>query len=214
MRPFRFGFQLGKSRSDELRRVARAAEAAGLDVIHTWDHVVDGWAPLAPLTAIAGWTTRLRICPLVLNNDFHHPVHLARELASIDHLSEGRLEVGLGAGHAFTEYAAIGQRFDPPRVRKARLAEAVEILRRLLDGQEVTFTGHHYTLHNVRTMRSVQPRVPLLVAVNGREALAHAARHADTIGLTMLGRTLPDGHRHEARWQAERLGRMVAYIRQ
>jgi len=199
MRPFRFGFQIGKSSADELRRVARAAEAAGFDVIHTWDHVVDGWAPLAPLTAIAGWTTRLRICPLVLNNDFHHPVHLARELSSIDHLSGGRLEVGVGAGHAFPEYAAIGRRFKPPSVRKARLAEALVLLRRLLEGEEITFTGDHYRLQNVRIMRALQARVPFLVGVNGRDALAHAARHADTIGLTMLGRTLNDGQRHEVR---------------
>ena len=84
--------------------------------------------------AIADCTMNLRICPLVLNNDFHHPVHLAQELASLDHLSGGRLEVGIGAGHSFTEYVAIGQHFDPPAVRKARLAESVEILRRLLDG--------------------------------------------------------------------------------
>ena len=194
--------------------MARAAEAAGFDVIHTWDHVVDGWAPLAPLTAIAGWTTRLRICPLVLNNDFHHPVHLARELSSIDHLSGGRLEVGVGAGHAFPEYAAIGRRFKPPSVRKARLAEALVLLRRLLEGEEITFTGDHYRLQNVRIMRALQARVPFLVGVNGRDALAHAARHADTIGLTMLGRTLNDGQRHEVRWQSDRLDRTIHYIRE
>src|SRR5207244_11442083 len=125
MRPFRFGFQIGKSSADELRRVARAAEAAGFDVIHTWDHVVDGWAPLAPLTAIAGWTTRLRICPLVLNNDFDNPVHLARELTSIDHLRGGRLEVGMGAERALREDAAVGRSFNRQSVRKARRADAL-----------------------------------------------------------------------------------------
>src|SRR3981081_376865 len=214
MRAFRFGFQVRDQSADELRATARAAEAAGFDVISTWDHVVDGWGPLSPLLAMADATTRLRICPLVLNNDFHHPVHLARELASIDHLTGGRLELGIGAGHAFTEYAAIGQAFDPPKVRKARLAEAVEILRRLLDGEEVTFTGEHYHLSGVRTMRAVQPRLPIMVAVNGRAALAHPGTHADIIGLTMLGRTLPDGHAHAVRWEANRLDRTVADIRQ
>lgn len=214
MRPFRFGLQIGRVSAEELRDLARAAEDAGFDVMHTWDHVVDGWAPLAPLLAIADSTRRLRICPLVLNNDFHHPVHLARELASIDHLSNGRLEVGLGAGHAFTEYAAIGQRFDPPAVRKARMAEAADILRRLLDGEEVTFEGEHYQLQGVRTMRARQDRVPLLIAANGPAALSHAARHADIIGLTMLGRTLEDGQRHEVRWQADRLDRTVDHIRE
>jgi probable F420-dependent oxidoreductase len=214
MRPFRFGFQVAECSADELRSQARAAEEAGFDVMHTWDHVVDGWSPLTPLMAIADCTTNLRICPLVLNNDFHHPVHLAQELASLDHLSGGRLEVGIGAGHSFTEYQAIGQAFDPPAVRKARLAESTEILRRLLDGQSVTFSGDYYDLTEVRTLRSHQDHVPLLVGVNGKRALAHAARHADIIGLTMLGRTLADGQRHEVRWEAARLDATVGYIRQ
>lgn len=212
MRPFRFGFQVAECSADELRSQARAAEEAGFDLMHSWDHVVDGWSPLTPLMAVADSTTTLRICPLVLNNDFHHPVHLAQELASLDHLSGGRLEVGIGAGHSFTEYEAIGQHFDPPSVRKARLAESVEILRRLLDGEAVTYDGEHYSLDTVRTLRSRQDHVPLLVGVNGKQALAHAARHADIIGLTMLGRTLEDGQRHEVRWEQERLDATVNYI--
>jgi probable F420-dependent oxidoreductase len=214
MRPFRFGLQIGRVGADDLRRLARAAEDAGFNVIHTWDHVVEGWAPLAPLLAAADATTRLRICPLVLNIDLYHPVHLARELASIDHLSNGRLEVGIGAGHAFTEYAAISQPFDPPAIRKARMAESVEILQRLLQGEEVTFRGQHYELNGVRTLRAQQEHVSFLIGVNGRNALAHAARHADIIGLTMLGRTLEDGRSHEVRWQADRLDRTIAYIRE
>jgi len=200
--------------AEELRSAAVDAEAAGFDVLSTADHVSQGWAPLLPLMAVADCTTRLRVCPLVLNNDFHHPVHLARDLASLDQLSGGRLELGIGAGHAFTEYAAIGQQFDPPPVRKTRLAEAVEILRQLLAGESVTFTGEHYHLENVRVMRAKQARVPFLVAVNGRAALAHAAQHADIIGLFGLGRTLPDGQRHEVRWQTERLDATLAYIRE
>jgi probable F420-dependent oxidoreductase len=164
--------------------------------------------------AIADCTTTLRICPLVLNNDFHHPVHLAQELASLDHLSGGRLEVGIGAGHSFTEYEAIGHHFDRPTVRKARLAEAIDVLRQLLDGETVTYSGEHYSLDNVRTLRSRQDRVPLLVGVNGKRALAHAAQQADIIGLTMLGRTLEDGQRHEVRWENERLDATVNYIRE
>jgi probable F420-dependent oxidoreductase len=214
VRPFRFGFQIGECSADDLRSHAQAAEEAGFDVMHTWDHVVDGWSPLIPLMAIAECTTTLHICPLVLNNDFHHPVHLARELASLDHLSGGRLEVGIGAGHSFSEYEAIGQQFDPPSVRKSRLAESVEILRRLLDGEAVTYAGEHYRLEQVRTLRSQQDHIPLLVGVNGRRALAHAARHADIIGLTMLGRTLLDGQRHEVRWEQERLDRTVSSLRE
>ncbi|MFZ0218154.1 MAG: TIGR03621 family F420-dependent LLM class oxidoreductase [Candidatus Dormiibacterota bacterium] len=212
-RRFRFGLQVMGGSAAELRTTAAAAEAAGFDVLSTFDHAGDHWAPLAPLLAAALWTERLRICPLVLNNDFHHPVHLARELASMDLLTAGRLEVGIGAGHAFTEYAAVGQRFDPPAVRKSRLAEAVEVLRPLLDGETVTYEGEHYQLQGVKIQRAQQARVPILVAVNGRRALTHAAQHADAIGLTMLGRTLADGQRHEVRWQRDRLDRTVEHVR-
>jgi len=212
VRPFRFGLQVRNLSASELRTVARDAESAGFDVLSTSDHVSENWDPLLPLLAAADRTTRLRVCPLVLNNDFRHPVHLARELASLDQLSGGRLEVGIGAGHAFTEYAALGQRFDPPAARKARLAESVEVLRQLLLGESVSFSGEHYRIDGVRTMRALQAHVPIMVAVNGRRALAHAARHADIIGLSGLGRTLADGQRHEVRWEAERLDRTIDYI--
>ena len=212
MRPFRFGFQIPPDASTDLPALAREAEAAGFDVISTWDHVSDSWSPTLPLMAMAAATSRIRVCAMVINNDFHHPVHLAAEYADLDQLTGGRAELGIGAGHAFTEYAAIGQPFDPPAVRKRRMAEAVEILRRLLDGEEVTYTGVHYRLAAVRTKRSVQQHLPILVGVNGREALAHAAQHADTIGLTMTGRTLEDGSSHEVRWEPERLDDTVAFI--
>jgi alkanesulfonate monooxygenase SsuD/methylene tetrahydromethanopterin reductase-like flavin-dependent oxidoreductase (luciferase family) len=86
------------------------------------------------------------------------------------------------------------------------------VLRRLLDGEAVTLSGRFYELQGVHTMRAHQQRLPILVGVNGRTALAHAAQHADTIGLTMLGRTLDDGQRHEVRWEPERLDRSVAHI--
>jgi probable F420-dependent oxidoreductase len=209
---FRFGYQLRSRNADELLAEAVAAEAAGFDVIHTFDHVDAHWPPLAPLAAIAGSTTRIRLCPLVINNDFRHPVHLAREVAALDHITGGRMELGLGAGHAFTEYEALGLPFDAPATRKARLSEGVEVLRRLLDGETVSFEGEHYQLRDVRTMRSLQLHLPILVGVNGRRALRHAARHADAIGLTMFGRTLGDGQRHETRWESDRLDRTVAFI--
>ena len=212
MQAFRFGFQLGDETLEELIAQARAAEAAGFDVVHTSDHISGQWAPLTTLAAIGAATTRVRLCPLVVNNDFWHPVLLAREVAALDHLTGGRVELGLGAGHSFPEYDAMGLVFDPPKVRKARLAESVEVLRRLLDGESVTFTGEHYQLRNVQIAPARQAHLPILVGVNGPDALAHAARHADTIGLTMLGRTLEDGQRHEVRWEADRLDRTVEYI--
>ena len=209
---FRFGYQLGPSTGNEVFANARAAEAAGFDVIHTFDHVGEVSPPLAPLMAAASVTERIRLCPLVLNNDFHHPVHLAREVTALDHLSGGRVEVGLGAGHSLPEYDAIGAPFDPPAIRKARLCEAVEIIRGLCDGDEVWFAGEHYQLRGVRIRKALQAHLPILVGVNGGTALRHAARYADTIGLTMLGRSVPDGSRHETRWDVARLDRTVAFI--
>ena len=212
MQAFRFGFQLGDEPLEELIARARAAEAAGFDVMHTSDHISGQWAPLTTLAAIGAATTRVRLCPLVVNNDFWHPVLLAREVAALDHLTGGRVELGLGAGHSFPEYDAMGLVFDPPKVRKARLAESVEIVRRLFDGDQVTFAGEHYQLHDVQIAPARQAHLPIFVGVNGPAALAHSARHADTIGLTMLGRTLEDGQRHEVRWEADRLDRTVAYV--
>jgi probable F420-dependent oxidoreductase len=173
----------------DIAHTAQEAERFGFDLFHVGDHVGSEPSSLAALLAAALATTRLRICPLVLNNDLHHPVTLAPELATLDVLSEGRLEVGLGAGHSFPEYMAIGKQFDPPTVRKARLGESVEIVRRLLDGESVTLKGEYYHLHNASVLSPAQPRVPILIGVNGKQALAHAARHADSIGLTLLGRT-------------------------
>ncbi len=212
MRSFRFGYQARDGSADELRDQARRAEAAGFDVIHTYDHLSPNWSPTVPLLAMAEATTQLRVGPLVINNDFHHPALLAAEYANLDHLTGGRVEMGIGAGHSFTEYVAMGMAFDPPKVRKARLAESIEILRRLFDGETVTFDGVHYHLTGASTMRALQSRLPIMAGVNGLAALAHAARHADIIGLMMLGRTLADGQSHEVRWEADRLDSTVAHI--
>lgn len=213
-RPFRFGLQLPATDLNGAVATAVRAEAAGFDVVHTCDHLGDSiLPPLTPLAAIAVATERVRLCPLVVNADFHHPLGLARDAVAIDHLSGGRMELGLGAGHSEPEYRAAGIRFDPPAVRKARLAESVEVLRRLLSGETVDHLGEHVTLRGATVGRSRQDRLPILVGVNGPRALAHAARHADTIGLTMLGRTLPDGQRHETRWEADRLDATVAFVR-
>ena len=214
MRPFRFGYQTRGGTADDLREHARRAEAAGFDIIQSADHLSPGWSPTLPLLAMAEATTTLRVGSLVINNDFRHPALLAAEYANLDHLTGGRVELGIGAGHSFTEYAAMGLTFDPPKVRKARLRESIEIVRSLLDGDSVTFTGEYYQLREVRTMRSLQDRLPIMAGVGGPAALAHAAQHADIIGLMMLGRTLPDGHQHEVRWEADRLDRTVAYIRE
>jgi probable F420-dependent oxidoreductase len=214
MRRFRFGLQAVGDDPLELVRAARAAEDAGFDIFQVGDHVGRESSALVTLTAAAAGTTRIRLGTLVLNNDLHHPVTLAQELATLDRLSGGRLEVGLGAGHSFTEYAAMGVAFDPPAVRKERLAEATEIIATLLAaGGAVSFDGRHYRIEGASTPAPAQSAVPLLVGVNGKAALAHAARHADIVAPTMLGPTLPDGQHHEVRWEAGRLDDTINGIR-
>lgn len=210
--PFRFGFQTMARDLAGMVGDAKKAEAAGFDVFQVGDHLGASLSPLAALAAVAAGTERITLGTLVLNNDLRHPAVLAQELATLDQTCGGRLEVGIGAGHSFTEYKAAGIPFDPPAVRKERLGESVEILRALLDGSRTTFRGRHYMLENATIARPKQRHVPILVGVNGTRALAHAARHADIVAPTMLGRTLPDGQNHEVRWEVSRLDETVSRI--
>ena len=199
LRPFRFSLQAVQAGSRaEWVELARRAEDSGFDLLVTADHLGGSMAPLVALATAAEATRSLRIGTMVLNNDFHHPVLLARDIATLDLLSDGRAEVGLGAGHARPEYNSAGIAFDLPGHRVARLEEAVQVLRRLLDGESVTHHGEHYQLKDARCdPRPVQPHVPLLVGGGGRRVHCIAARHADAVGFTGLGRILEDGQRHE-----------------
>ncbi len=212
MKPFRFGYQLRGDDPVTLRQQVQAAEEAGFDVLCSFDHIGRYLSVLEPLAFAAAFSEQIRLCPLVLNNDFHHPAILAQRLATLDRLSSGRLEVGIGAGHAFPEYEAASIVFDPAKRRKDRLAESVGIIRRLLDGESVDHHGEHYDLTAFASIEPRQNHVPILVGVNGRAALAHAAHAADIVGLTMLGVTLPDGNSHAVHWGPERLDATVAWI--
>jgi probable F420-dependent oxidoreductase len=212
MRPFRFGLQL---RADDLGTVgttAAGAEALGFDIVLVADHVGSDWSPLLTLAAAAAATTRVRLGTFVLNCCLHHPLMLAREIATLDHLSGGRMEVGLGAGHTPAEFAAAGIPLEPPAVRKGRLAAFTEVLRALLDGETVDRADEFFSLHGAAIRPALQPRLPLLVGGSGTGLLAHAAQHADIVGFTGLGRTLPDGHRHRAHMEPERLDVQVLVV--
>jgi len=211
----RFGLQLRAEDLTTIADEARRAEALGFDTVLVADHVGSDWSPLLTLAIAAGATTKIRLGTFVLNAGLHHPLMLARDVATLDRLSSGRVELGLGAGHTPAEFAAAGVPFAPSRERKARLAEFVEIVRTLLDGGSVDFHGDHFSLTAASTGRTtVQERLPTLVGGSGPALLTHAARHADIVGFTGLGRTLPDGHRHAARFQPEVLDDEVALVRQ
>jgi probable F420-dependent oxidoreductase len=215
-RRFRFSLQVGQAHSRrEWGELVRRADDAGFDMIVTADHLGGGLSPLLPLATAAEVSERLRLGVMVLNNDFHHPSLLARAAATLDLMSDGRLELGLGAGHAQPEYERAGLGFDPPGVRVARLEEAVIVLRRLLNRETVTFTGEHYQLTTERCDPTpVQSHMPLLVGGAGRRVQRIAARHADAIGFTGLGRTLEDGQRHETSgFQTDQVDADVAAVK-
>jgi probable F420-dependent oxidoreductase len=210
---FRFGLQISSEHSDDPVESARRAEDAGFDIVLMGDHIGPESSPLLTLAAIANATTSCRIGTLVINADVRNPVQLAWEAVTLDHLSGGRFELGMGAGHTPQEYSAMGIPLASGKLRKRRLADTVEVVRRLVDGKRVDFEGEFFQLEDAYVGRSIQDRLPLLVGGNGEALLGHAGAHADIIGLQGLGRTLEDGHRHSVRWSADWLDEQVEHIR-
>ncbi len=188
---FRFGVQLWTVPSragwrDKVRRV----EDLGYDTVVVADHIGDGVAPLQGLTAAADASDNLRLGTLVLDNDFRHPVVLAREVAALDVLSDGRFELGLGAGWLGRDYERLGIFFDPPSVRVERLEESVEIVTRALSGESVSFSGKHYEVSDFEVHpKPVQQPVPLMLGAGGRRMLHLAAERADIIGILPVAKT-------------------------
>lgn len=210
---FRFGYQLSGDDESSPVAVARRAEELGFDVVLVSDHVGPGLSPLVALSAMAQATERIRLGTLVLNSDMRNPVQLAWEAATLDRVSEGRFELGVGAGHTPQEYGATGIRFEDPRHRKARLMESIEVIRRLLDGEVVTYHGEHLHVDEAQIDASRQKHLPILVGGNGAALLGHAGAHADIVGLQGLGRTRPDGHRHAAKWDPFWLTAQIDQVR-
>nr|WP_090338852.1 LLM class F420-dependent oxidoreductase [Mycolicibacterium malmesburyense]CRL66864.1 luciferase family protein [Mycolicibacterium malmesburyense] len=189
-RPLRFGLNAGLPRTGEqMRTFARTAEASGLDVLTYADHLVPMAPPFTSATAAAMATERLHVGTLVLNNDFRHPVDTAREAAGLALVSDGRFELGIGAGHMKSEYEAAGIPFDAGGVRVSRLVEAAEVIRALLDGDPVDAAGRHYEIHaDAGQLLPIPPhRVPLLIGGNGTRVLELAGRLADIVGLAGFG---------------------------
>ncbi|MDA0351889.1 MAG: TIGR03621 family F420-dependent LLM class oxidoreductase [Chloroflexi bacterium] len=200
MHPFRFGLSArGLEGPAEWTSLARRVESLGYDTLSVADHLVDGLLPpFVALATAAAATERIRLGTLVLNNDLRHPVMTAREAAALDVLSGGRVELGLGAGHSKPEYEAIGLPFDDASTRVERLEESAAIVSRLLRGETVNFEGAHYqVLAHQLWPRPAQEKLPLLIGGNGPRLLRLAAREADIVGFTGMGRTLEDGQRHE-----------------
>lgn len=192
-RAFRFGVACarGHSRHDWWEK-ARKAEQLGYATFLVPDHLQDQFAPVPALLAAADATTTIRIGSHVFANDFRHPVMLAKEAATLDLLSDGRFELGLGAGWLRAEYDQAGLVFEPPGVRVGRLEEAVRLIKRLLSEAPITVTGTHYpvTYRNLPGLpKSVQqPHPPILLGGGGPRLLALAAREADIVSIVLRSR--------------------------
>jgi probable F420-dependent oxidoreductase len=213
-RKVRFGFQISGDHATDPIAAARRAEELGFDVVTTSDHVgPPRISPMVALAAIASATSRIRLGTFVLNNDMRNPVQLAWEAVSLDRISGGRFELGLGAGHTPQEYSATGLPLDTPAARKNRLIESVRVIRRLVDGETVDFDGEHVHIRGAEVGRSVQDRLPILVGGNGARLLGAAGELADIVGLQGLGRTLEDGHTHDVNWSTAHLDNQLDQVR-
>lgn len=186
VRPFRFGVQLsGLSSAALWRETARRIEDLGYSTATMPDHFTPQLAPMPALQAIADATTTLRVGALVFDNDYKHPVVLAKEIATMDLLSDGRVEVGLGAGWMASDYQQSGIHYDSPRLRVDRFEEAIAVLRGCFAPGPFSFAGTHYQISNYDATPSPvqQPGPPLLIGGGGRRVLSIAAREADIIGI-------------------------------
>jgi probable F420-dependent oxidoreductase len=186
-RPFRFGVIVRNvAAGKELTDLARRAEGLGYSTLFVPDHFVDHeLAPTVALAHAAAVTDTLRIGSLVLGNDYKHPVVLAREAATLDLLSDGRLELGIGAGWMTVDYEKSGIPLDRPAVRIARLAESIAVLKGLFADGPFTFDGEHYRVTDLDGQpKPVQrPHPPFVVGGGGPKILALAAREAQIVGV-------------------------------
>lgn len=186
--PFRFGVSVGAVNDpNEVVSLAVQAEALGYDTLAISDHLDDGCAPLVALTAAAMATEQIRLATLVLANDFRNPAILAKELATLDVLSGGRLEWGIGAGWKVTDYEKGGFALDRPGLRIARLAESIDIMKQCFAEGEFSFDGDHYTIEKLDGLpKPVQrPHPPLMIAGGGPKVLGLAGREADIVGINL-----------------------------
>jgi probable F420-dependent oxidoreductase len=168
-----------------------AIEAAGFTAVTVSDHFSYGaMDPVAGLAAIAGMTSRVRLMALVFCNDYRHPVVLHKAAATVDVLSGGRLDLGMGAGFLSAEYAAAGLAYDTPAVRIARLQEALDVVQALFRAEPVTHAGRYYSVELTGRPAPVQrPHPPLVIGGGGKRMLTLAGQRASIVGIhSNLGR--------------------------
>ena len=214
-RPFRFGVVAESAPSKEAwAELVRRAADLGYATFLLADHYVNEFPPLAALMAAADATRTIRIGSFVFDNDFRHPAQLAKEVATLDLLSGGRFELGIGAGWHRPEYEQIGLPFESAGVRIGRLEEALVIIKQFFTQNAVTFTGKHYRVTNLKAFPKPfqQPYPPLLMGGGGKRVLTLAGREADIVGLHLK----VNGNGTVDAWERseEALAQKVEWVRQ
>jgi probable F420-dependent oxidoreductase len=167
------------------REKARLVETLGYTTLYLPDHFGDQLSPIGALMSAADATTTLRVGSLVFDNDYRHPVVLAKEAATLDLLSEGRLDFGLGAGWQVSDYEQTGIPFDAPGIRIERMAEALQIIKSFFAGGSVSFTGKHYKVEGVEAAPTPvqKPHPPIVLGGGGKRMLHLAGREADIVSV-------------------------------
>ncbi len=185
-RPFRFGVQLQASPTgNDWTEQAKRIEGHGYDIATMPDHFNEQFAPVPGLQAILSATTTLRASALVFDNDYKHPLVLAKELATMDVLSGGRVEIGLGAGWMIADYEEAGMEYDRAGVRIDRFVEGLAVIKGLMADGPFSFEGDHYTIRNHDGFPKPQqsPHPPIIIGGGGKRVLGIAAREADIVGV-------------------------------
>lgn len=216
-KPFRFGVQTraasdGKAWRDQARR----AEDLGYSTLWMPDHFGDQWGPIVGLTAAADATTTLRVGALVFDNDYRHPGMLAKEMATLDVVSDGRMEFGIGSGWMKSDYEEYGLEYDSPGVRIDRMIEGLAIIKQMWTEGVANFEGTHYRYTEATSEpRPVQqPHPPVLIGGGGKRMLTYAAKEADIIGFNTKLTAGYVGPEAAAEATAEKFAERVEWVKQ
>jgi probable F420-dependent oxidoreductase len=216
-RPFRFGIQASKANTRDLWiDLARRSEGNGYSCLTMPDHFDDQLAPVPALMTAANVTTTLRVGALVWDNDYKHPAVLAKELATMDVLSDGRLELGIGAGWMISDYEQMGIPYDSAKVRIDRFVEGLKVIKGAMAEGPFSFSGDHYTITNYNgTPKPIQgPCPPILIGGGGKRVLSIAAREADIVGINATMSAGVVGQHTFSTMTAEVVDEKVAIVRE
>ena len=215
-RPFRFAFSVNHMPPTvkEWRDAVLMADDLGYSQVILGDHVGEArYSSMVAFAAAAGFSSSLRFGTIVFNNDFRHPVMVAKDAATLDHMTEGRYQLGLGAGWMTSDYTSTGIARDPGRVRIARLEESVKIIKGLFGDGPVSFDGEHYQISDLEGLpKPVQSRLPIFIGGGTRALLTMAGREADIVGLQPVHRGGSRGGGPEL--SSEALGQRSAWVKE